>query len=89
MSQDSTAPCASTDGVDGAAEPLPDRYEDALRELEGLVARMESGTLPLDDLLALYQRGGALLQHCRARLQAVQDQIQVLDDGVLKPWSGA
>jgi exodeoxyribonuclease VII small subunit len=37
-------------------------------------------------LLTGYQRGAALLQFCRDRLQAVEDQIKVLDDGVLKPW---
>jgi exodeoxyribonuclease VII small subunit len=57
-----------------------------MAELEGLVARLESGDLPLDQLLTNYQRGAALLQHCRDKLQAVEDQIKVLDDGVLKPW---
>jgi exodeoxyribonuclease VII small subunit len=36
--------------------------------------------------MAGYQRGAALLQLCRDKLQAVEDQIKVLDDGVLKPW---
>ena len=48
--------------------------------------RLESGDLPLDQLLTSYQRGAALLQHCRDKLQAVEEQIKVLDDGVLKPW---
>nr|WP_315464126.1 exodeoxyribonuclease VII small subunit [uncultured Rhodoferax sp.] len=65
---------------------LPATYEEAMAELEGLVARLESGDLPLDQLLTNYQRGAALLQHCREKLQAVEDQIKVLDDGVLKPW---
>jgi exodeoxyribonuclease VII small subunit len=55
-------------------------------ELEGLVARLESGEMPLEQLLTGYQRGAALLQFCRERLQAVEDQIKVLDDGALKPW---
>ena len=65
---------------------LPAHYEDAMQELETLVARMESGDLPLDQLLASYERGAALLQLCRDKLQAVEDQIKVLDKGVLKPW---
>ncbi len=69
--------------------PLPDTYEAALQELEQLVARIESGQLPLDQMLAGYQRGAALLQLCRDRLEAVQDQIKVLDDGVLQPWNEA
>ena len=42
--------------------------------------------MPLDQMLTGYQRGAALLQFCRDRLQAVEDQIKVLDAGVLKPW---
>ena len=66
--------------------PMPATYEAAMGELETLVARLESGEMPLDQLLTGYQRGAALLQFCRERLRAVEDQIKVLDDGVLKPW---
>ena len=72
-----------------AALPLPSTYEESMAELERLVARLESGDLPLDQLLSGYQRGAALLQHCRDKLQAVEEQIKVLDDGVLKPWKSA
>lgn len=64
----------------------PVSYEAALGELEGLVARLESGELPLDQLLAGYQRGSGLLQFCRDQLQAVEDQIKVLDGDALKVW---
>lgn len=64
----------------------PTRYEDALAELEGLVAAMEGGQLPLDELMKNYQRGAELLQLCRARLEAVEQQVKVLEDGQLKPW---
>ncbi|WP_198970446.1 exodeoxyribonuclease VII small subunit [Xylophilus sp. ASV27] len=66
---------------------LPATYEAALEELEQLVSRLDAGQLPLDQLLAGYQRGAALLQFCRDRLQAVEAQIKVLDEGVLKPWT--
>ena len=65
-------------------------YEAALIELESLVARVESGQLPLDDLLAGYQRGTQLLAICRDKLQAVEQQIKVLDgkgDTEAKPWT--
>lgn len=65
----------------------PASYEAALEELEQLIGRIESGQMPLDDMLAGYQRGEVLLAFCRQRLDAVQDQIQVLDDGALKPLS--
>lgn len=70
----------------GAVAPMPATYEAALGELEQLVGQLESGTLPLDQLLSGYQRGAQLLQLCRDKLQAVEDQIQLLDEGTLKAW---
>ncbi len=64
----------------------PTTYEDAIQELDALVRRLESGEMPLDQLLSGYQRGAVLLQFCRNKLQAVEDQIKVLDDGALKVW---
>ena len=75
--------------ADPALEPAqPDSYEAAVQELEQLVARMESGQMPLADMLQSYQRGAFLLEHCRSQLQAVESQIQVLEAGTLKNWSG-
>jgi exodeoxyribonuclease VII small subunit len=70
-----------------AADPVS--YEQALSELDRLVARMEGGQMPLDELLEGYRRGADLLNYCRARLQAVEDQVKVLEDGQLKPWNAA
>jgi exodeoxyribonuclease VII small subunit len=64
-------------------------YEQALAELERLVQAMEGGQMPLDQLLASYRRGADLLQLCRARLQTVEDQVKLLEDGQLKPWAAA
>lgn len=66
---------------------MPASYEEALAELERLVQAMEGGQLPLDRLLESYQRGAQLLDFCRARLQAVEEQVKVLEDGQLKPWT--
>ncbi len=71
------------------ATELPESYESAVRELEQLIASLEGGQLPLDQLLSGYQRGAQLLEFCRSRLQAVQDQIKVLDGDTLKPWTDA
>ena len=68
---------------------LPATYDEAMVELEQLVARMESGSLPLEQLLVAYRRGAALLGFCRERLQAVEDQVRQLDEGQLKPWDAA
>ncbi|MFM8864488.1 MAG: exodeoxyribonuclease VII small subunit, partial [Limnohabitans sp.] len=61
------------------AAALPPTSEAALQELEQLVAQLESGQMPLDQLLAGYQRGAALLALCKDTLQAVEYQIKVLD----------
>ena len=82
-------PKASSSTLTPPATPLPASYEAGVQELDQLVAALEGGQLPLDQLLVSYQRGAALLAFCRERLQAVEDQIQVLDAGVLKPWQGA
>jgi exodeoxyribonuclease VII small subunit len=65
----------------------PPSYEQALGELDRLVQQMESGQLPLDQLLDAYRRGAELLTYCRSRLQAVEEQVKLLDDGQLKPWA--
>ncbi len=65
----------------------PVSYEAALEELEQLVGRIESGQLPLEQLLTGYERGAELLRFCRDKLEAVENQIKVLDEGTLKPWT--
>ena len=69
------------------AAELPGSYEEALQELEQLASRLESGDMPLDQLLTGYQRGAALLQFCRGKLERVENQIKVLDANGLKPWT--
>lgn len=59
-------------------------FEDALRSLEEVVRRLESGEVPLDDSITLYERGEALRKHCQARLDAAQARIERIvaaDDG--------
>ncbi len=72
-----------------ATPPAPASYELAIAELDRLVQAMESGQMPLDQLLDSYRRGADLLDFCRQRLDAVEQQVKVLEDGQLKPWSGA
>ena len=64
-------------------------YEQALDELERLVAAMEGQQLPLDQLLHSYKRGAELLALCRGRLRAVEQQVKLLDEGELKAWEGS
>jgi exodeoxyribonuclease VII small subunit len=65
----------------------PESFEAAIVELEGLVARMESGQLPLEQSLAAYKRGAELLQFCQSALQAAEQQVKILEENTLKPFS--
>ena len=64
-------------------------FEAEVAELEQVVADMESGKLSLEDSLAAYQRGAELLNQCRARLDDAQQQVRILEDGVLKNFTDA
>ena len=65
----------------------PESFEAAIVELEGLVARMEAGQLPLEQSLAAYKRGAELLQYCQSALQAAEQQVKILEENTLKPYS--
>jgi exodeoxyribonuclease VII small subunit len=65
---------------------VPASFEAALAELESIVAKMEGGQLPLKESLAAYQRGAELLQFCQNSLKEAQQQVQVLEKGVLKSF---
>lgn len=56
-------------------------FEDALRALEDVVRRLESGEVPLDQSIDLYERGEALRKHCQARLDAAQARIEKIVTG--------
>ena len=51
-------------------------FEDALRALEEVVRGLESGEVPLDATISLYERGEKLRAHCQARLDAAQARIE-------------
>ena len=81
------SPRTTKASVTATPEPVAPSYEAALDELEQLVSQLDAGQLPLDQLLSRYQRGAQLLAFCRARLDAVEDQIKVLEGGELKTWN--
>ena len=51
-------------------------FEKALAELEEIVRKLESGGVPLEDSIALYERGAALKTHCEAKLKSAQERIE-------------
>jgi len=59
-------------------------FEDALRELETIVASLERGDVSLDDAISAFERGTALKAHCQARLEEARmkvEQIRVPAEG--------
>lgn len=56
-------------------------FEDALKALEEVVRRLESGEVPLDESIDLYERGEKLRAHCQARLDAAQARIEKIVKG--------
>jgi exodeoxyribonuclease VII small subunit len=53
-------------------------FEDALAELEALVRRLEQGELPLEESLAAFERGMALVRQLGTRLDDVSQRVEVL-----------
>jgi len=68
-------------------ERPPQTFEAALAELEAILATMEDGQLPLADSLAAYKRGAELLQYCQTALKDAQQQVQILERGVLRAFT--
>ena len=63
-------------------------FEAAIAELEGVVRKLEEGDMPLEQSLALYERGVQLTRFCHARLEEAERRIEVLNErGELKPAS--
>ncbi|MGL4767616.1 MAG: exodeoxyribonuclease VII small subunit [Formosimonas sp.] len=64
----------------------PSSFEDAMRELEQLVNDMDNGGLALEQSLAAYQRGAYLVKYCQSQLQAVQEQIKIVENDMARPF---
>jgi exodeoxyribonuclease VII small subunit len=66
---------------------LPASFEEAMAELEELVAQMEAGELPLEASVAAYKRGSELVKFCAGQLDKVESQVKVLEGDMLKPFA--
>ena len=51
-------------------------FEDALKELEGIVASLERGEVSLDDAISAFERGTELKSHCQARLEEARMKVE-------------
>ena len=65
-------------------------FEDAMKELESVVSRLESGDVPLEDSIKLYERGAALKVHCQKKLAEAEEKVaQITLDGDGNPTGTA
>ncbi|MEM9710387.1 MAG: exodeoxyribonuclease VII small subunit [Pseudomonadota bacterium] len=53
-------------------------FEDAMRELETVVSQLESGDVPLEDSIKLYERGAALKAHCQKKLAEAEEKVATI-----------
>ncbi|HWA92564.1 MAG TPA: exodeoxyribonuclease VII small subunit [Rhizomicrobium sp.] len=60
-------------------------FEAALKELEGIVSRLEQGEVDLEDSIALYERGQALKAHCEKKLKAAEGRLEKIVLGAAGP----
>lgn len=67
----------------------PATFEAALAELEAIVRDLEAGQLPLEESLAAYERGAALLRHCQETLSGAEQKLQVLESSGLREFDPA
>lgn len=71
--------------ADPPPAPEPASFEEALRQLDEVVARLESGDVGLEEAVALFERGQGHLRVCRERLAAAQRRIEELTAEDLGP----
>jgi exodeoxyribonuclease VII small subunit len=57
-------------------------FEDAMKELETVVAKLESGDVALEESIRLYERGATLKEHCQKKLTEAEEKVaQITLDG--------
>lgn len=59
----------------------PKTFEEASARLDTLVRRMESGQLPLDDMIAAFEEGRKLVAFCNEKLTEVQKRVEIIKAG--------
>jgi exodeoxyribonuclease VII small subunit len=88
----SGSPMAKATPSAASPKSIPDiapSFEAALHELEVIVQAMEAGEAPLEESLAAYERGMALLRHCQSTLATAERKLQILENGVLRDFDAA
>lgn len=85
MPKKPAADAAPADALAAEVEALS--FEQAIESLEALVARMEAGDMPLQASLEAYERGAALVAHCRGALEQARQQVRVFEEGLMRPFA--
>jgi exodeoxyribonuclease VII small subunit len=80
-----TVPLRSAESPPSPADLTTLRFDEALEELRSVVARLEEGGLPLEDSIALYERGAALHGHCTTLLDSAEARVGRLVDAGAGP----
>jgi exodeoxyribonuclease VII, small subunit len=66
----------------------PKSFEEAMKRLETLTEAMQNADMPLEDALAAYQEGSALVKYCQDKLAEVEQKLHILDsDGLIKEFT--
>ena len=55
-------------------------FEESIKELTNIVGKIEQGQIPLQDSLQQYERGMALIKHCRTILQKAEKRIEKITE---------
>ncbi len=56
-------------------------FEEALAELEGIVKKLEGGEAPLEESIAIYERGASLKAHCESKLKSAELKVEQIVQG--------
>lgn len=60
-------------------KPVTDMsFEEAMKELESVVSKLETGNVPLEDSIKLYERGAALKDHCQKKLAEAEEKVAAI-----------
>ncbi|WP_020176593.1 exodeoxyribonuclease VII small subunit [Methyloferula stellata] len=77
MTKPKKEPDVTEKNTDIAALP----FEQAMAELEGIVERLEKGSVALEESIAIYERGEALKKHCETLLKSAEQRIEKITLG--------
>ena len=61
---------------------MAEKFEDAMKKLEGIVERMEKGDIPLDESLKLFEEGVKLTRFCSQELQKAEKKVELLTKNI-------